>query len=813
MIIRPTASTTNFLFDSNPVGIDPWDALDDIIEQPAIPGFDTTLDRYGGTLTFEPVSFTGEVTSFKIWAYGHGGSGGEQQTVRWRIGGGSWSTVQNIITGPTSDWYYLNILGTFDAADLSALELDWSLTGTGSSTGLYALYIEIPTSGSETPPEEADPILYYKCDETSGTTAVDSAGDYDGEIVGAIDLQQGRLATLGHSYLFRGGYIQLPVAAVTSLTAATITGWFNWSGPEGSINQSIFEFANGVRGNSVGKYAFLTPEHHSDNRITFKISVTGASGTTVLKSNGPCPVGSKVFYAVTISDSEVQLYINGVLHDSRANSITLADLDIAEAFFGKATWPGDPAFAGLMDDIAIYNRVLGPDEILNIYDNDDEFTDAQHTLNLAQDVSTQWIISESVSDTLTFLSFTGKLRSLTSTITFDDEVNVESILLREADTLPFLMGTVEFEHVSDGIYTLEASSILFFDDATSNIKSISVVDELVLIDVQEFDGLLLGEGSSVLQFTDSVAFDIPGEEYLTSTLTLNQTVGIAGRTYAISVSSTIALASSEDEGAPIARSLTSALSITQAIILDETVLRRSIQDTIIVTGQARGNLFRIAINDIIAFVSTGKTNTTRVSTTGALSFTDSAIGVLTHIYDSFSVTGTASGRLSIQNVPLTSTLNISGVTTYHFSIYNASLTGPLTITDAAQRTYVYSITDILTLTDRGQRQHIEDIIDALELNEILVGLVSQVHSSVLSIQQICCVTVIGGRSFTDTLDLGSFVTWTLNGDSNVDPDPTDDPNIELGGTFKKICSSYLDILDSVTTEGGDPVDDGCVVSD
>ncbi|MDP4182114.1 MAG: LamG-like jellyroll fold domain-containing protein [Bacillota bacterium] len=203
---------------------------------------------------------------------------------------------------------------------------------------------------------------WYKFDETSGTTAVDSS----------VALQNGTVnngatwATAGkiNGALNLSGssqYVSLPTGTVSSLNDFTISAWVNLDTL--STWTRIFEFAS-----STTSYMFLTAKGGT-NVLRFTISTSGSANDQQINGTSALATGSWQYVAVTLSGNTGSLYLNGALVGTNTNmTLNPSDLGITtQNYIGKSRSSSDPYLDGKIDDFKIYNKALSSDEIASIY--------------------------------------------------------------------------------------------------------------------------------------------------------------------------------------------------------------------------------------------------------------------------------------------------------------------------------------------------------------------------------------------------------------------------------------------------------------
>ncbi len=220
-----------------------------------------------------------------------------------------------------------------------------------------------------------DPVAWYKFDETSGTTAVDSAGGNNGTLQPAGSDGMGVVGPKWVAGNFDGGiefdggagnvatndYVDLPIGSLLSkMSSITITLWANWSGTGGSW-QRIFDFGSGT-----SSYMFLTPSRSGTNAGRFAIRSTEVAEQIV---NPPAilPTGwHHVAVAINSANMTIYLYVDGVMVRSGPTLLLPKDMGVTtQNWLARSQYP-DSYYKGALDDFRIYDRALATDEVVNV---------------------------------------------------------------------------------------------------------------------------------------------------------------------------------------------------------------------------------------------------------------------------------------------------------------------------------------------------------------------------------------------------------------------------------------------------------------
>ncbi|MBB5353461.1 fibronectin type 3 domain-containing protein [Haloferula luteola] len=247
------------------------------------------------------------------------------------------------------------------------------LTGTSYSDstvtdGVTYYYVISATNAQGESPDStevsavpSDLLVWLKFNETSGTSAADSAGN-------------GMNATLVNSPgwtsgLFNGGinlpatssqHLTLPSGVVAGITDFTISGWVNVA--SFSTWQRIFDFGTGTT-----NYMFLATQYTgtAPNNAKFRFAIcTPAVTEQQLTSTIQVSANSWVHYAVTLSGTTGRLYINGALAATNTG-MTLKPSSLGSTtqnYLGRSQFP-DPYLNARLDDFRIHTRALSTGEI------------------------------------------------------------------------------------------------------------------------------------------------------------------------------------------------------------------------------------------------------------------------------------------------------------------------------------------------------------------------------------------------------------------------------------------------------------------
>ena len=220
----------------------------------------------------------------------------------------------------------------------------------------YTVYWATP----QPPPPEI--VALYRFDETTGTSAADSSGNFGG---GPITLSGGASFAAGRtgralSLDGSSGYAALPAGLLGNVGDVTVAVWVNlttvapWS--------RIFDFGSGTQTNM-----FLTPQSGAGT-LRFAITTNGAGAEEIINAPAALPTGAWKHVVVTIGGGTGILYVDGV-EQSRA-AVTLGPSALgptAATYLGKSQYSSDPLLDGKIDELRIYSRALSASEVRTLF--------------------------------------------------------------------------------------------------------------------------------------------------------------------------------------------------------------------------------------------------------------------------------------------------------------------------------------------------------------------------------------------------------------------------------------------------------------
>jgi hypothetical protein len=240
-------------------------------------------------------------------------------------------------------------------------ELDKVVSGV-SERHVYGLVYDVYefSSYAVNPTELLDGLIsYYKLDETSGTNANDSVGNFNGTTSGSIVWNSSGKINGAIQFNANTQYIGIN-NAVTNRNELTYCSW---------INPSTLTTGRVIFGdrNSGG-----TNELRLHVQNTNKISWWGFwSSAYQFQIESTTTFSTDTWYYVcgVYSVNDARLYVNGVQEGSTDTSVVSRSNDTLNPRIGH--WHGTDSqyqFLGRIDEVAIYNRSLSADEVSTLYE-------------------------------------------------------------------------------------------------------------------------------------------------------------------------------------------------------------------------------------------------------------------------------------------------------------------------------------------------------------------------------------------------------------------------------------------------------------
>lgn len=227
------------------------------------------------------------------------------------------------------------------------------------------------------------PIVYYEFDETSGTTAANSAttgASYTGTFNtagGSVTIGQASFAQGGTAYDFGGGFVGAAAAVTSSLDEWTVEAWVNYDAAKTGASNFL---SNDQGGWNDDVLVGIGAENNDIPAGTVGLVHQGNPGSVRETVSQAIDAGQWYHVVMTGSESagEFRLYLNGVqvaINNSLSNGATFngsggfggvphLTVGAARPNSGDA---GYRPYDGFLDEVAVYDSVLDAATIGNHY--------------------------------------------------------------------------------------------------------------------------------------------------------------------------------------------------------------------------------------------------------------------------------------------------------------------------------------------------------------------------------------------------------------------------------------------------------------
>ena len=197
----------------------------------------------------------------------------------------------------------------------------------------------------------------------NGNTNDESGNGNVGNNMGA-ELTSNKLGKPNSAYSFNNSSstnqkrIEISMNTTSITNSLSIVWWVKRNG-DGHDSPRPFEFWPGSE--SEGK--FSSNLRNNENTMLFEYNIAGENITFTTDYSS---TNEWVHYVYTVGNGEAKFYINGQLAHTQVVNTTVIKLGNQVAF-GRMNHPQYDAFNGILDDIAVYNRVITQDEINYYY--------------------------------------------------------------------------------------------------------------------------------------------------------------------------------------------------------------------------------------------------------------------------------------------------------------------------------------------------------------------------------------------------------------------------------------------------------------
>jgi len=244
------------------------------------------------------------------------------------------------------------------------------------------------TGGTGGAAADPDLVLWYKFDESSGSTAADSSGAGDGARDGALgtagsggsatfstDCRVGthalRLTPSSSGSNQAGGFVTTPSPTSLAPDAITIAFWVKLAEATSTQNWArLFDFGSGTGPTDPYLYMTARAGEGSSTNPRFGITEVGHDTGYMQRLDAPSPMTANVWHHVAVvlpagAPYTGALYVDGLVVVTN-DAMTVHPSDVgrtSQNWLGRSPYDADPFFSGWLDDFRIYKRALSATEI------------------------------------------------------------------------------------------------------------------------------------------------------------------------------------------------------------------------------------------------------------------------------------------------------------------------------------------------------------------------------------------------------------------------------------------------------------------
>lgn len=204
-----------------------------------------------------------------------------------------------------------------------------------------------------------NPIAYWRFEETSGTTATDSAGGFNGTYNNVTLGQLSAFAGLGNAADFNGSTADVTVPALGSVGDLTIEAWVNADSFTANNWNSVYNTDLFVSTSS--HWQFVTDVFGAGTRFEWALGFSDTGNTFLFSPN-------TWYHIVTTynqSSGAANLYVNGLFEEQLYVMPGLtSNLTVGRI----GSWAGSSRFVdGRIDEVAVYGSTLSASRVLAHY--------------------------------------------------------------------------------------------------------------------------------------------------------------------------------------------------------------------------------------------------------------------------------------------------------------------------------------------------------------------------------------------------------------------------------------------------------------
>ena len=206
------------------------------------------------------------------------------------------------------------------------------------------------------------PVAYYRLNETSGTTAYDSVGGFNGANNGSLVLGAGGptppawpgFESGNTAYQFSGSGTSVSIPALNLSSNITLTAWVQPATAQSANYPGVVSWSGGGNTISLGF-------GNGNNRLTYV-----RNGSVYSSSSLVVPTNQWTFIALALSPTNAVLYMatnsNLIAYNTGTTNPALTSFTNT-GYLGKNPYA---SYNGALDEVGIYNQQLTPTQLTNL---------------------------------------------------------------------------------------------------------------------------------------------------------------------------------------------------------------------------------------------------------------------------------------------------------------------------------------------------------------------------------------------------------------------------------------------------------------
>jgi hypothetical protein len=260
-----------------------------------------------------------------------------------------------------------------------------------ATLNVQARAVTVPITGYAKVVMADDPVAYWRLDEPNGsTTATDAAGSFDGTYTGTPpSFTFGATTGIPHETdpgvgISGGATVQVPYAIeLNPWGSFTMEGWFQPSSLAADGNDYRTALSSMWNVGGVGPTGWLL--YQQGNNTWAWVPYGGFWANVFLPDTTETIVANQWYYMVlTYDGTTFTLYVNGIARTSGTYSGFCQNGNVPSGGAGSYNynyggsgplvlgWRSDTGFnpfAGTLDDVAVYNKALTPQQVQTHFEN------------------------------------------------------------------------------------------------------------------------------------------------------------------------------------------------------------------------------------------------------------------------------------------------------------------------------------------------------------------------------------------------------------------------------------------------------------